>query len=80
MTLPVYPWDPTLWAARDIRSDIHWAWLSPFCCGIASVVTAIGLFRLGKVADMIGATAAILFVGWWPVALSVNWWYYFATR
>lgn len=45
--IPIYPADPAYWAAKGpVPMGIHFAWLGPFCCSVASMVTAIGLFPL----------------------------------
>jgi hypothetical protein len=76
-SIPVYPWFPESWAKKGFPHGIHWAWLAPFCCGIASMATAVLLFRLPKLADKIGAILSILFCGLWPTLLAINWWLYF---
>jgi hypothetical protein len=61
----------TLW-------NVHLAWIAPFACGLASIITAICLFRLPRISDKLGALAAIALVGFWPTMLAIYWWCTFA--
>jgi hypothetical protein len=78
--IPVYPWNPESWADRAgaFTPGIHVAWLAPFCCSVASVACAIGLFRLPSIFDKVGAFVCISLVGLWPGFLALHWWLYFA--
>ena len=80
--IPVYPWTPEHWAtnAGAQSNGIHFAWIAPFCCSIASVVCAVCLCRLPKLMDRLGAITCIILVGWWPGYAALYWWLYFATH
>ena len=80
--IPVYPLSPESWAAENgaVPIGIHLAWLGSFCCSIASVSTAVGLFRLPRFMDKIGAVFCILYVGFWPGLAALYWWFYFAVH
>ena len=80
--IPVYPISPEYWASKEgfVPIGIHFAWLGSFCCSIASVTTAIGLFRLPRWMDKIGAVICIMYVGWWPGFAALYWWFYFAVQ
>ena len=80
--IPVYPWTSEHWADRTnlLSIGIHFAWLAPFFCSVASVICAICLFRLPRVMDKLGAVICISVVGVWPALGALNWWYYFATH
>lgn len=81
-TISIYPWSPEYWIAQGVTFSLkhHLAWLTPFCCSVASVISGIGLFRLSRVMDKVGAIVGIVLVGWWPGFLALNWWLYFLTH
>ncbi len=74
MTIPTYPPFPGAWIPHGLSRAENLPWLSPFCCGIASLATAVLLYRLPRKADQIGAVLSILICGWWPPLLAINWW------
>jgi len=55
------------YGSESERLALIMAWIAPFACGVASVVTAVCLFRLSRISDKIGALAAIILVGFLPV-------------
>jgi hypothetical protein len=81
-SIPVYPWTPEHWidTPNSRLVGIHFAWLGAFFCSVASIGTAIGLFRLSRWMDKLGAIVCILYVGAWPGLAAVYWWLYFALR
>jgi len=76
--MPKFPLTPDrmyiLYGSESARWDWIMAWIAPFACGVASVVTAVCLFRLSRIADKIGAIAAIILVGFLPVFGAVYSW------
>ena len=79
-SIPIYPLTPDHWAATPHSQliGIHFAWLGAFLCSVASVSTAIGLFRLSRWMDKLGALLCIFYVGAWPGLAALYWWLYFA--
>jgi|GEM_PF-1002596 len=70
-SMPPFPLTPyrvqILHGSASGRWEFIMAWITPFVCGIASVATAVCLFRLSRISDKIGALAAIILVGFLPV-------------
>jgi len=62
------------YGSESARLALIMAWIAPFACGVASVVTAVCLFRLSRISDKIGALAAIILVGFLPVFSAVYAW------
>jgi purine-cytosine permease-like protein len=62
------------YGSESERLALIMAWIAPFACGVASVVTAVCLFRLSRISDKIGALAAIILVGFLPVFSAVYAW------
>ena len=77
--LPVYPWQPSYWATRELPNGVHYAWIAPFACSVASVLTGLGLLCLPRPMDKLGAILGILLVGWWPGWLAICWWGFFVS-
>jgi hypothetical protein len=77
-SMPPFPLAPDriqiLYGSASIRWWFIMAWITPFVCGIASVATAVCLFRLPRISDKIGALAAIILVGFLPVFGAVYSW------
>ena len=79
-TIPAVPLTPSSLTNLSSQTlwNLHLAWITPFACGLASVITAICLFRLPRLSDKIGAVFALVLVGLWPTMLAIYWWFTFA--
>jgi hypothetical protein len=69
-TFTITPMVSALAPGRPVTIGMYLAALPPFLCGIASMVTALLLFQLGRIADRLGAIACIVTVGIWPPLLA----------
>ena len=81
-TIPAVSLTPATLAELSSQTlwNLHFAWITPFACGLASVITAICLFNLPRISDKIGAVFALVLVGLWPTMLAIYWWFTFAIK
>lgn len=81
-TIPAVSLTPSSWTNLSSQTlwNLHLAWITPFACGLASVITAICLFNLPRISDKIGAVFALVLVGLWPTMLAIYWWFTFAIK
>lgn len=76
MSFPIYPFDMSGWPEAP-SLGLHFAWLIPFWCGVASITAGFLLFGLPRIVDKLGAAAGIGTVGMLPTLMAVKWWLHY---